>query len=102
MGGMDPAIAARYGMGRGMNQAMMSRYGLNSGGAAAAPTEGQPTSNSTPAPKTGTQTVVDEKSLKVTLMIHSIRLNLPSVDKVEKKAPKPSPGQDAEAAPATQ
>ncbi len=98
-GGMDPATAARYGMaGRGMmNQSMMSRYGISPGGNP--PTEAAP--GSTPAPKTGTQVVVDEKSLKVTLMIHSIRLNPFKTEKAEKKAPKPMPGETPAAVPAT-
>lgn len=102
MGGMNPTLAGRYGMGgRGMSAALMSRYGLGSGGAPTGQPEGQPAtgSNSTPAPKTGTKTVVDEKSLKVTLSIHSIRLNPPRAEKAEKKAPRPVPSEDA---PATQ
>ena len=97
---MDPATAARYGMGgRGMmSQAMMmSRYGINPGGAAAAQADApsQATGTSTPAPKTGTKTFVDEKSLKVTLTIHSIRLNPARPDKPEKKAPRPPPSDAA-------
>lgn len=90
IGGMDPMMAARYGLaGRGMmNPTLASRYGL----APAPPPEGQ-----APASKTGI--VVDEKSLKVTLTIHSIRLNPVKVEKAEKKAPKPVPGEAAPANP---
>ncbi len=68
-------------------------------GAAPPPAEGQTQPGSTPAPKTGTQTVVDKKILKVTLMIHSIRLNPLKADKAEKKTPKPVPGEPPPATP---
>lgn len=105
-GGMDPAIASRYGLGgggrgAGMSAAMASRYGLSPGGAqpaagASAPQAGTPgvpgssTATTSPTPRTGPQTVIDEKPLKVTLSAHSIRIHPPrAAEKGEKKTAKP-------------
>lgn len=70
-GGMDPALAARYGFRGGMSPAMMARYGLTPGRvpgapvAAAAPTASASTKPGAP--------VLDEKSLRITLGIDVLK-----------------------------
>jgi len=98
-GGMDPATASRYGLGGargGMSSAMMSRYGLTPGGQAGAAgqpaaTAATPGSTTSPIPKSGPQTVIDEKPLKVTITAHSMRIHPVRVpEKSEKKTPRPA------------
>lgn len=98
-GGMDPSTAARYGIGGargGMSSAMMSRYGLTPGGQAGAAAQpaapgATPGSTTSPTPRTGPQTVIDEKPLKVTITAHSMRIHPPRVpEKSEKKTPRPA------------
>jgi len=70
MGGMDPSLAARYGIRGGMSPAMMMRYGLGRpGGTAAAAT---PTPGAAPTKPGGP--VLDEKALRITLGIDVLKL----------------------------
>ena len=114
--GMDPALAQRYGLtrpgggaaemmqrryggkqdgpGGGMDAAMRSRYGLSGRSPAGIPPQPPPPGPyiigvapvATP-PRTGLSTVLDERPLRVTLQIESIRFPTEGEAKRQKPAP---------------
>jgi len=85
--GMDPILAARYGM-RGMSPQMMSRYGL--GGARPPGATVAPTAAPAPTTKPGGP-VLDEKSLRITLGIEVLKQFLPKAPATAQPAKAPQP-----------
>jgi hypothetical protein len=74
----DQAFRSRYGIGEG--ESMRSRYGPSKfPGPAPAPTQPQPVYPVATAPaKTGLPTVIDEKQLKVTIVLNIVKLIAPA------------------------
>lgn len=68
-GGMDPALAQRYGLGSAgrMNPGLAARYGL-SAPPAMAPVPTQPS-------RSGVSSLLEEKALRVTLSLDAVKLN---------------------------
>lgn len=74
MGGMDPALAARYGMRGGMSPAIAMRYGLMGGRGGMTPGAAAATTPSVVAPTKPGAPVLDEKALRITMGIDVLKL----------------------------
>ncbi len=74
MGGMDPALAARYGIRGGMSPAIAMRYGLMGGRGGMQPGAAAATTPTAVAPTKPGAPVLDEKALRITMGIDVLKL----------------------------
>ncbi len=100
-GGMDPALASRYGLGGGAD-AMRSRYGGLGGGPAAPPpptlsSPGPSMAPGVPGAPAGPSTVLDEKPLRVIIQLDFVKPK-PATEPARRTTSRPAPTGDGAAA----
>lgn len=100
-GGMDPALASRYGLGGGGEAAMRARYGASPGGAMAPPpTLSAPAATGVPGAPAGPSTVLDEKPLRVIMQVDFVKPKPAPEAAARRGGARPAAAEDGSAAPA--